>query len=85
MSEIEIRLEDYEGNDVVSIDCINNDECIKLKEKIISALKLQELVMERLPLLTKSMNEFKDMITTEYNFQRAKVEILTDLLKESEQ
>ena len=62
------------------------DRCMSCVPRLTltTALKLQELVKERLPLLTLSMNNFKDLMTTEYNFQRAKVEILTELLEESE-
>ena len=58
----------------------NEDEYQKIK----SALKLQELVKEKSPFLIKSMNEFKQTDRVEYNFQRAKVEILQSLIEESE-
>ena len=74
---------DY-GHKSPSVFAIEFKRIRELEEEIESSLKLQELAKEQLPLLIKSMNEFKQTDRVEYNFQRAKVEILQSLIEESQ-
>lgn len=63
---------------------VDGDRLTAEKATIESALKLQEIVKERIPLLKISFEEFKQTYPSESEFQRGKYEELRDLVKESE-
>lgn len=63
---------------------LNGIDYVRVEEKVRTAIKLQESVKKTIPLLKISVKEFKQESVKEYDFQRAKLEILQSLVEESE-